>query len=121
MAVCPACNTQTGEGQNFCFKCGSSLQTTTSQLQSGTILENRYKVIEPLGNGGMGAVYLAQDSRLNDSLIAVKEMKVKDLSKEELEVAIKAFKKEASLLIDLRHSALPRVVDFFLLETEAGI
>ncbi|MDE5103298.1 MAG: serine/threonine protein kinase, partial [Trichodesmium sp. St19_bin2] len=33
-------------------------------MQSGTTLRNRYKIIKPLGSGGFGDTYLAQDSDL---------------------------------------------------------
>ena len=42
-----------------------------STLDAGVILRNRYKIIEQLGAGGMGEVYLAEDQVL-DNKVAVK-------------------------------------------------
>ena len=41
-------------------------------LQPGTILENRYRVDSLLGQGGIGAVYRAWDSRL-EAWVPIKE------------------------------------------------
>src|SRR5881398_3342714 len=43
-----------------------------SGVAPGTILQDRYLVVRPLGKGGMGAVYEALDQRL-DSTVALKE------------------------------------------------
>ncbi|NMB53164.1 MAG: protein kinase [Leptolinea sp.] len=75
-------------------------------LEPGTILNNRYRIISVLGQGGMGAVYRAVDERLG-SPVAVKEnLNLAD------EFA-RQFKKEAVTLASLRHPALPRVADYF--------
>ncbi len=80
--------------------------TMTSLLPAGTILQNRYQIQRLLGQGGMGAVYLARDQRL-DKLCAVKET---------LDVSPRAqqqFQREARFLAHLDHPHLPRVTDYF--------
>lgn len=75
-------------------------------LNQGAILQQRYLILEKIGQGGMGAVYKAQDKRLNN-LVALKQIIV---SGDRLE---KAFEQEAQLLAKLRHPSLPRVIDYF--------
>ena len=75
-------------------------------LAPNTLLQNRYLIERKLGQGGMGAVYLAVDKRF-DTTVALKETLVKD------ENLRRAFEREARLLNRLRHAALPHVMDFF--------
>lgn len=81
-------------------------------LKGETLLADRYKIVKTLGQGGMGAVYLAEDQRLPTAW-AIKEMKRQGLTPEELQEAAELFRTEARLLSDLRHRNLPRIVDFF--------
>jgi serine/threonine protein kinase/Tol biopolymer transport system component len=75
-------------------------------LKTGSILNDRYRIVSVLGQGGMGAVYRAVDERLG-SPVAVKEnLNLAD------EFA-RQFKREAVTLSNLRHPALPRVADYF--------
>src|SRR5882762_11410866 len=76
-------------------------------LPSSTILQNRYRVLRELGHGGMGTVYEALDQRIN-CLVALKEISAGGENE-----ARRAFEREASLLGNLRHSALPKVMDYF--------
>lgn len=76
-------------------------------LAPNTILQSRYRIIRLLGKGGMGAVYEAIDERLN-CIVALKETLVSS----NLE-ARQAFEREAALLANLRHRALPNVMDHF--------
>jgi eukaryotic-like serine/threonine-protein kinase len=77
-------------------------------LESGTLLQNRYRVTRQIGRGGMGAVYVATDERFN-STVAVKQTFFFD------DPALRrAFEREALLLNHLRHPALPRVSDHFV-------
>jgi serine/threonine protein kinase len=73
----------------------------------GTILQQRYQILRPIGQGGMGAVYEATDTRLGN-VVALKQTLVPggEFSK--------AFEREARLLASLRHPALPKVTDHFV-------
>jgi serine/threonine protein kinase len=75
-------------------------------LNPGAVLQNRYEIVEPVGKGGMGAVYLAKDTRLGH-LVALKETFFQEESMR------RAFEREARLLAGLSHPALPRVTDHF--------
>jgi eukaryotic-like serine/threonine-protein kinase len=75
-------------------------------IEAGQVLQNRYLIQKQIGAGGMGTVYLATDKRLN-SPVAIKETLFVD---DDLK---RAFEREAQLLNSLRHSALPRVIDYF--------
>ena len=75
-------------------------------IAAGTVLQNRYVVERQIGEGGMGAVYVATDQRFG-STVALKETFFDDPSLR------KAFEREARLLNRLRHAALPRVSDHF--------
>jgi formylglycine-generating enzyme required for sulfatase activity/predicted Ser/Thr protein kinase len=76
-------------------------------LSPNTILQNRYRVVRELGHGGMGTVYEAIDQRVN-CVVALKQTLVN--SDQE---ARSAFQREAALLANLRHQALPKVMDYF--------
>jgi serine/threonine protein kinase len=75
-------------------------------LAPDTLLQNRYLVVKQIGQGGMGAVYIATDQRFG-STVALKETFFDDPSLR------RAFEREARLLNHLRHPALPRVSDHF--------
>lgn len=114
MSNCPKCNTANPDKSKFCSQCGHTFNySQTGKLNTDTLLEGRYLIIKTLGQGGMGAVYLALDQRLNNSAVAIKEMSTSTVKAGNLQNAISAFKQEASMLIKLRHPALPRIMDFF--------
>jgi serine/threonine protein kinase len=75
-------------------------------IQPGTVLQNRYRVVQQVGKGGMGEVYLAMDERFQ-SRVAIKRTFFDDPEMS------KAFRREARLLNHLRHAALPKVSDHF--------
>lgn len=86
-------------------------------LDAETVLRGRYKIIELVGHGGMGAVYKAQDLRLEGRICAVKEvlpsLSESALSTEELAQMSEQFRTEASTLSRLDHPNLPKVSDYF--------
>jgi serine/threonine protein kinase len=76
-------------------------------LETGTTLQQRYRIDKQIGQGGMGAVYVATDARF-ESIVAIKETLAMD------DNFRKAIEREARLLNSLKHPALPRVSDHFL-------
>ncbi len=86
-------------------------------LDSGKVLQERYRIVTPLGQGGMGAVYRAWDLRLKVP-VAVKEMQPQPgLDAAMLEGLRHQFEQEAAILARLSHANLVRVTDYF---EEAG-
>src|SRR4051794_6929305 len=79
---------------------------STGMISPNTVLQNRYRIVRKLATGGMGTVYKAVDQRLN-SVVALKEILF------ETDSLRRAFEREASLLANLRHPALPVVIDHF--------
>ncbi len=87
-------------------------------LAPGTVLHARYRILAPIGQGGMGAVYRAADLRLEGRICAVKEiLTAPDLPPELQAQAQQQFYREASILARLDHPNLPKVSDYF---TEGG-
>lgn len=84
-------------------------------LAPGTILWSRYRILDLVGQGGMGAIYQAEDLRLEGRLCAIKEVTPDPgATKEYQEQAQAAFHREANVLARLDHPNLPKVSDFFL-------
>ncbi len=81
------------------------------QLAAGRMLDGRYRVHKVLGQGGMGRVYLANDTRLSNRPVAVKEMIIGDGIAEKK--AIEDFAREARVLAVLSHPGIPNVIDYF--------
>jgi serine/threonine protein kinase len=81
-------------------------------ITSGSVIQERYRVVRLLGSGGFGAVYLAEDLRLGRQ-VALKEMREDRLGDDERQVAIELFEREALMLAQLDHPGLTRVWDYF--------
>jgi len=72
-------------------------------MNSGEIFDEKYKILDIIGHGGMGTVYLAQHIKLQ-TLWAIKELKKDEAGALDLLT-------EANILKKLNHSALPRIFD----------
>lgn len=77
-------------------------------LEKDILLQNRYRIIEILGQGGMGSVYRAIDENLGVAVALKENLFTTD------EYA-RQFRLEAVILANLRHPNLPRVSDHLVL------
>lgn len=75
-------------------------------LAAGTVLNNRYRIVSILGQGGMGSVYQAMDENLGVPVAVKENLFLTD------EYA-RQFQREANILASVRHPNLPRVGDYF--------
>ncbi|HMN11228.1 MAG TPA: serine/threonine-protein kinase [Bellilinea sp.] len=86
-------------------------------LSAGVILRERYKVRRVIGQGGMGCIYLADDTLLEGRQCALKEVEIDQSLPEEIrKEARQQFLREATVLARLDHPNLPKVSDFFSIE-----
>ena len=83
-------------------------------LKTGEVLRGRYKIRERIGQGGMGSIYLADDTRLKGRMCALKEVEYDRALPENIrDEARDQFLREATVLARLDHPNLPKVSDFF--------
>lgn len=74
----------------------------------GTIIDNKYELVECISRGGMSVVYLAVNTRLGNRW-AVKEIEKSD--DDASRVYIGSVIAEANMMKNLNHPAFPRIVD----------
>nr|WP_293089240.1 serine/threonine-protein kinase [Okeania sp. SIO3B5] len=86
---CPNPSDPLNAGRHTCCQCGSEL-----------LLQNRYRVIKPLGGGGFGKTYLVDDRGVEKVLKVLLKSHPK---------AISLFQQEAQVLISLRNPGIPRI------------
>jgi serine/threonine protein kinase len=82
------------------------MQPYGQPLATGTLLENRYRIITLLGEGGMSRVYLADAIRLGTRVAVKENLQTDPHSRAQ-------FEREAQILARLSHPNLPRVTDHF--------
>ena len=131
--LCPSCGGYLPADAHFCRICGAPIDGRDDQvfdaissfpsltgdknsfgadgLSPIQVIAERYWVLERVAKGGMGAIYKAQDHRLNNKVVALKEISELSIAQEEREDIIASFTREAELLARLRHPNLVRVTD----------
>ena len=75
------------------------------------ILRKRYRILRPIGRGGMADVYLAEDMR-RQTQVAIKVLRPNLAENPDF---VASFSTEARSLVRLRH---PNIVQFFALERD---
>ena len=123
---CPHCGTENRPGDHFCEECGAQLVAPEAAAPAGgtgglaaglvpgaTLQNGRYVIAKALGEGGMGSVLLAKDTRLADKLTVVKALNAESTDTEKLQEDVRNFKREAETLAHLDHPLIPDVTDHF--------
>lgn len=82
-------------------------------LEIGQLLDNKYRILDVIGKGGMSIVYLARNEKANKSW-AVKE--VRKIGEEDLEIKKNSLIAETEMLKVLSNKHLPTIAD--IIETE---
>jgi serine/threonine protein kinase len=106
MKTCPICETAY---PNECARCTTdgAVLVPTAELDPGTVIRGKYRIIRTLGSGGMGTVYLAEHLLLG-RFRALKFMSGQ-LSQDPR--FFKRFRQEAQAAVELRHPNIVEVVD----------
>ncbi|MCC5665157.1 serine/threonine protein kinase [Nostoc sp. CHAB 5784] len=79
----------------------------------GTVLQNRYRIIQILGQGGFGRTYLAEDQRRFNELCAIKELISTATEALAWEKAQELFHREAAILYQIEHPQVPKFRERF--------
>ncbi|MEH2292610.1 serine/threonine-protein kinase [Nostoc sp.] len=79
----------------------------------GTVLQNRYRIIQILGQGGFGRTYLAEDQRRFNELCAIKELIPTATEALAWENAQELFHREAAILYQIQHPQIPKFRERF--------
>lgn len=77
------------------------------------IINGRYQILRPLGEGAMSSVYLVRDLRLRGAEWALKELKLSQIPPHELDESLKLFAREGEIIGKLNHPGLPQLIDFY--------
>jgi eukaryotic-like serine/threonine-protein kinase len=90
-------------------------QQQEKQLQTGSVLVNRYLIQDVIGIGGMGSVYRARDLHFPNvvKLVAVKEMINQAHDAQIRATIVQNFEREANILATLSHPSIPQIFDYF--------
>jgi len=123
MRICPQCGDTYGGAEQFCPNDGSRLEGT-AELEEvpielvkeedepdffvGSTIQGRYRVLERLGEGGMGVVYVAEHVEI-EKRVAVKVLR-DDFSKRP--EVVQRFRQEARSASKIGHPNIVDVTDF---------
>lgn len=113
--MCPQCGDEYDEAVGFCSKDGSALVAHSEGSLIGKMVGGRYRVIQQLGEGGMGQVYLAEHVRMKRKS-AIKIMRPALVHEPE---ALQRFTREAENASKINHPNVASIFDFG--ETEEGL
>ncbi|MDB4943664.1 MAG: Serine/threonine protein kinase PrkC, regulator of stationary phase, partial [Labilithrix sp.] len=108
---CPSCHTSVEGNPPFCPSCGAALPREVGpDPLLGRVFQDKYKIVQLLGEGGMGAVYLGEQALgAHTRRVAIKTLHA-HLSKDEQ--IRQRFQREVGTLATLEHPNTVQVFDF---------
>jgi eukaryotic-like serine/threonine-protein kinase len=115
--LCPHCQAPTADEARFCGACGKATSSTEpvsnpslgeAPVLIGRVIAGRYRILSKLGEGGMGAVFQAEQISLKRT-VAVKLLRP-DLSANAM--LLRRFNAEAEAVAKLRHPNTVNIYDF---------
>lgn len=106
--TCPKCGLVAGGGVTLCPKDGTKLADYSNDPFVGKIIEQKYEIISPIGEGGMSVVYKAKHL-LMDRFVAIKMIRPEYATMSQL---IDRFKQETKAVSSLRHPNIVTVFDY---------
>jgi eukaryotic-like serine/threonine-protein kinase len=114
--ACPECTRRFGADVASCPHDGTLLDAIVdAELEPGSLIDERYRIERPLGKGGMGMVYLAEDTWL-DRPCALKVLNARALADAH---AVARFHREAKSVSQISDPHVVTVSSFH--ETPAGL
>ena len=114
--ICPTCGSEYPVSERFCPRDGTALRSQSGGADLvGTVIADRYHVIKKLGEGGMGAVYLAEHVKMQRK----SAIKVMNPGTAQNADAIARFNREASNASRMNHPNICAIYDFG--ETSDGL
>jgi serine/threonine-protein kinase len=123
MKICPACKTEYEGGEVFCPNDGARLQTPSQMSMPASektdelvslILDDRYRILRRIGEGGMGIVYEAEHVVI-EKHVALKVLRDDFSSRPEV---VARFRQEAKSASKIGNEHIVDISDFG--ETPAG-
>jgi len=113
---CPNCGRLNRPGARYCASCQTPLDGSAVRVQGGQLLGGgAYRIVRPLGKGGMGAVWLVAQTKAFDRLAVLKEVVeyFDPTDAEEVRKAAERFEAEARTLGALKHPGIPDLYAYF--------
>ncbi len=109
MKFCPVCGTEYADDVKFCPRDGQTLKSANpSGDLIGQVIADRYHVTKKLGEGGMGAVYLAEHVKMGRK----SAIKVMSASMSQDADAVSRFNREANNASRINHANICAIYDF---------
>lgn len=83
-------------------------------LVTGQLINNRYRIIERIAEGGQSIVYLAADENAFGHRVVIKEFKLGIGTPASREAALHQFETSARMLAQLHHPGIIQVIEYIL-------